>query len=128
LYYAVNLGFFRHHWWMTGVSLEPEVGISRTLPGGFHADLRLGLGYMHYFWRRKILVHEDGRYGEATNWGKPSVIMPLSVTVGYRGSSDRPVSVAPFVSSEGGQRPRKEGEPCLEQSTTRPDGWRLFWA
>lgn len=44
-FYAVNLGFFRDRWWMSGVSSEPELGIGRTIPGGFRTDLRLGLGY-----------------------------------------------------------------------------------
>lgn len=102
LYYRVSLGFFRHHWWMTGVSVEPELGVSHSLPGGFHADLGLGLGYMHYFWRRESLELEDGRYVPATDWGKPSVIMPLSATLGYRGDSNRPLNVAPFVSARWG--------------------------
>lgn len=102
LFYAVNLGFYRDHWWMTGISIEPEVGIERSIPGGFHADVRVGLGYMHYFWRRETLELEDGRYVEATDWGRPSLIVPLSATLGYRGSSDRPLGVAPFVSARWG--------------------------
>jgi hypothetical protein len=47
LFYALNAGFFRNYWWMTGVSFEPEIGVGRTLLGGLRADLRLGLGYQH---------------------------------------------------------------------------------
>lgn len=101
-FYGVNVGFFQHHWWMTGLSLEPELGIGRSLPGGLHADLRLGLGYMHYFWRRETLELEDGRYVEATDWGKPSLILPLSLTLGYRGDPGSPVTVQPFVSARWG--------------------------
>ena len=101
-FYGVNIGFFQHRWWMTGLSLEPELGIGRTLPGGLHADLRLGLGYMHYFWRRETLELEDGRYVEAKDWGRPSLILPLSMTLGYRGNPDTPVSVQPFVSARWG--------------------------
>jgi len=101
-FYGVNVGFFQHHWWMTGLSLEPELGIGRSLPGGLHADLRLGLGYMHYFWRRETLELEDGCYEKATDWGKPSLILPLSLTLGYRGDPDNPVSVQPFVSARWG--------------------------
>ena len=97
-FFGANLGFFRNHWWMTGVSLEPELGIGRSLLGGFHTDLRLGLGYMHYFWRRETLALENGRYVPATDWGRPSIILPLSATLGYRGDPDRPLSVSPFVS------------------------------
>jgi hypothetical protein len=32
LLFAVNVGFFRNHWWMTGLSLEPEIGVGRTSP------------------------------------------------------------------------------------------------
>lgn len=98
-FYALNLGFFRHHWWMTGVSLAPELGIGRSIPGGFRADLRLGLGYMHYFWRRETLELKNGRYVKATDWGHPSLIVPLSVTLEYRGDPTRPLSVSPFVSA-----------------------------
>lgn len=101
-FFAVNLGFVQHHWWMTGVSLEPEIGVGRTIPGGFHADLRLGLGYMHFFWRRKSLELKNGRYIQATDWGKPSFIVPLSVTLGYRGDPDHALSVSPFVSARWG--------------------------
>ena len=101
-FYGLNIGFFQHRWWMTGVSLEPELGIGRSLPGGFHADLRLGLGYMHYFWRREVLELEDGRYVKARDWGRPSLILPLSLNLGYRGDPDSPVSLQPFVSARWG--------------------------
>lgn len=101
-FYAVNVGFFRNQWWMTGISLEPELGIGRSLAGGFHADLRLGLGYMHYFWRRKTLEFNEGRYEESRSWGKPSLILPLSATLGYRGDSGDPLSVSPFVTARWG--------------------------
>jgi hypothetical protein len=101
-YYGVNVAFFRHKWWMTGVSLEPELGIGRTFSPGLQADLKLGLGYMHYFWRRESLELKDGTYVQATNWGKPSVILPLSLTLGYGGDPDKPLSVAPFVSARWG--------------------------
>jgi hypothetical protein len=99
LYYGVSLGFFRHHWWMTGVSIVPELGVGRRLPAGFRADVSLGLGYMHYFWRRKTLELKNGKYVEARNWGKPSAVLPLSVTLGHRGGSDQPVKITPFVST-----------------------------
>jgi len=101
-FYGLNIGFFQHRWWMTGLSLEPELGIGRSLPGGFHADLRLGLGYLHYFWRREVLELVDGRYVEAKDWGRPSLILPLSVNLGYRGNPDSPVSIQPFVSARWG--------------------------
>ena len=99
LYFGINLGFFRHHWWMTGASISPELGVSRLLPGGFHADLGLGLGYMHYLWRRETMELKDGRYREATDWGNPSLILPLSATIGYGGASDHSLKVAPFLSA-----------------------------
>lgn len=101
-FYGVNIGFFQHRWWMTGLSLEPELGVGRRLPGGLHADVRLGLGYMHYFWRRKVMELDDGRYVEATDWGKPSILLPLSLSLGYRGGPDSPVSVQPFLSARWG--------------------------
>ena len=102
LYYAVNLGFFRHHWWMTGISVEPEIGISREVAGGVHAQVGLGMGYLHYFWRRKTMELKDGRYVEATDLGSPSMIFPLSLTLGYRGDAHDPVSVAPFLTARWG--------------------------
>ncbi len=101
-FYAVNLGFFRHHWWMTGVSIEPDIGIGRMLAGGFRADLRVGLGYLHFFWRRKTLELEGGRYGESRDWGRPSVILPLSLSLGYPGKADHPSSVSPFITARWG--------------------------
>lgn len=98
LHYGASIGFFHDHWWMTGVSVVPEIGFGGGLAGGFHSDLHLGLGYMHYFWRRRTLELKDGRYVQTTDWGRPSVIVPLSLTVGYRGDPDHPISVAPFVS------------------------------
>ena len=99
---AVNVGFFRHHWWMTGFSIEPEVGIGRSLPAGFFADLRLGVGYLHYFWRRKRMKLDEGRYVDAEGFGNPSVILPLSVSLGYRGRGNQPISVSPFVTARWG--------------------------
>lgn len=100
LYAAANLGFFQHYWWVTGLYITTEMGVGYALPVGFHTDLRLGVGYLHYFWRRQILMLEDGRYVEATNWGKPSLMIPLSIMLGYRGNHDHPLRFAPFVSAQ----------------------------
>lgn len=100
LYHTANLGFFQHYWWMTGVFLDTGLGAGYALPLGFHADLRLGIGYMHYFWRRKSLELKNGMYVQAKDWGKPSLMVPLSVVLGYRGSSTRPLAVAPFISAQ----------------------------
>jgi hypothetical protein len=102
LLFGINVGFFRNHWWMTGVSLEPEIGIGRTLPGGLYTDVRLGVGYLHYFWRRKRLELEEGMYVPAMDWGSPSLIVPLSATLAYRGNQDDPLPVSPFVSARWG--------------------------
>jgi hypothetical protein len=100
LYHTANLGFLQHYWWMTGVFLNTELGVRQALPLGFYADMRVGVGDMHYFWRRKSLELKDGSYVQATNWGKPSLMLPLSVGLGYRGSSTRPIAVVPFVSMQ----------------------------
>jgi hypothetical protein len=102
VFYGVNVSFFRHHWWMSGVSVEPELGIGWRVAGGFEADIRIGLGYMHYFWRRKTLELREGRYVEAKDWGRPSLILPLSLTLGYPGEKDDPLSVSPFVTARWG--------------------------
>ncbi len=99
---GVNLGFFRHRWWMTSLSVEPELGVGWTFSGGFSADLRIGLGYMHYFWRRRTLELKEGRYANRRGWGKPSLILPLSATFGYRGGADDPLTVAPFLTARWG--------------------------
>ena len=102
VYYGVSVGFFRHNWWFSGVSIEPELGIGWRIGGGFQTDFRIGLGYMHYFWRRKSLELKEGRYVEATDWGRPSLILPLSLTLGYPGAYDDPLSVSPFVTARWG--------------------------
>lgn len=99
---AVSVAFFRDRWWMTGASLVPEIRIGRNLPGGVHAGLGLGAGYLHYVWRRKTLTLTDGRYVQATDWGRPSLLIPLSLTLGYRGNPERPLAVSPFVSARWG--------------------------
>jgi hypothetical protein len=100
LYYAANLGVFQNYWWMTGVYLDAELGISHAFDFGMHADLRLGVGYLHYFWRRQTFELEDGVYVPARDWGRPSVWVPLSVLLGYRGSPAHPLVVAPFVCAQ----------------------------
>ena len=96
---GMNVGFFQDHWWMTGLSFEPELRLGRGLPGGLKADLGLGIGYLHYFWRRETLSLEDGRYVESTSWGRPSVTLPLSLTVAFRGDSSHRASISPFVTA-----------------------------
>jgi hypothetical protein len=98
LYQTANLGFFQHHWWISGLFLNTELGASCRLPLGFHVDLRLGVGYMHCFYRRKILELKDGKYVRATDWGVPSLMVPLALELGYRGNSIHPRIIAPFVS------------------------------
>jgi len=102
LFFGVNVGFFRHYWWMTGVSLEPEIGLGRSLPGGFYAEMGLGIGYLHYFWRRERLELHAGSYEPSTDWGSPSFLIPVSATIGYRGNLDDPLPVSPFVSARWG--------------------------
>lgn len=98
LYHTAKLGFFQHYWWMSSVFFDTELGASYRLPLGFRADLRLGVGYMHYFWRRKILELKDGNYVQVTDWGKPSLMVPLSVEFGYCGTATQPLAASPFVS------------------------------
>jgi hypothetical protein len=100
LYQTANVGYFQHYWWMTGLFLDTELGIGRELPFGFNTDLRLGVGYLHYFWRRKVLELEDGEYVQVRNWGKPSVMVPLSMVLGYRGITAGSLTMAPFVSAQ----------------------------
>lgn len=97
LYHTANVGFFQHYWWMTGLFINTEIGAGYKLPGGFHADLKLGLGYLHYFWRRESLELRDGRYVHARDWGRPAVMVPLSLILGYLGSHDSPMAAAPFI-------------------------------
>jgi len=114
LSFAVNVGFLRNHWWLSGVSLAPEVGVGRSLPADLYADLRLGLGYLHYFWRRKTLKLRDGRYVPVRDSGSPSVILPLSATLGYRGSAETPLQASPFVSARWViQKPFFRGAPVV---------------
>jgi len=97
LYQTANVGFFQHHWWMTGLSLDTEVGLGRALPLGLHADLRLGLGYLHYFWRRQGFALRDGRYVHKTDLGRPSFLVPLAIVLGHRGRSSRTPAISPFI-------------------------------
>jgi hypothetical protein len=114
LYGTLNLGFFQHYWWMTGVFLSTELGVGYALPLGFHSDARLGLGYLHYFWRRQSLELKDGVYVPATDWGKPSIMVPFSLLLGYRGSHERPLRFAPFVSAQWAvQAPFTEEAPAM---------------
>lgn len=99
---GANLGFFRHRWWMSGVSIEPELGYGGTFSGGLHADMRIGLGYMHYFWRRESLELKEGEYVSVSSRGHPSLILPISVNLGYRGREANPLSVSPFVAARWG--------------------------
>lgn len=99
---VANLGFARDRWWMTSLSLEPEIRLGRALPGGLEADLGLGLGYMHHFWRRETWRPEGGRYVRPSHRGRPSLIIPLSWTLSYRGGADRRLAVSPFVSARWG--------------------------
>ena len=99
LYQTANLGLFQHYWWMTAAFLNTEMGSSFALPLGIRTDLRLGIGYLHYFWRRQLLELRDGVYAPVTDWGKPSLMIPLSLELGYRKKPSRPhaQTIEPFV-------------------------------
>jgi hypothetical protein len=128
IYQTANLGFFYHYWWMTGVFLETELGVGRDITRGFHADLRLGAGYLHYFWRRKTLELKDGKYVEATNWGRPSARLPLTLVLGYRGVSPRPLRLAPFVAAQWAvQTPFVDESPAMTHFLLLV-GVRINWA
>jgi hypothetical protein len=98
-YHTANIGYFQHHWWISGLFMDGELGIGRRLALGTHADLRLGIGYLHYFLRRETLELENGEYVSATDWGRPSIIVPLSLLVGYQGGSHEN-RVEPFLSAQ----------------------------
>ncbi|MEJ2185945.1 MAG: hypothetical protein P8Z36_08400 [Gemmatimonadota bacterium] len=96
LYQTGNLGFFLHYWWMTGVSLDTGLGVGRGLPLGLQADFRLGVGYLHYFFRRRELELRDGEWVETSGLGRPSLLVPASLLIAYSGPPARPLAVAPF--------------------------------
>ncbi len=97
-FFALSLRGFQHRWWMTGLSLTPEVGLGRRLAGGLHADVRVGLGYMHFFWRRTTWRAEGGRFQKVPRLGRASVALPLTLSLGYRGSDRRPIQIQPYAS------------------------------
>lgn len=114
LYQTANVGFFQHYWWMTGLFLDTELGVGWALPLGFQGDLRAGVGYLHYFWRRKTLELKDGKYVRATDWGRPSIFIPMSVVLGYRGSPAHPLAASPFFSVQWAiQAPFIEETPAM---------------
>jgi hypothetical protein len=94
---TANLGFFQNYWWMNGITADTELGIRRWLPLGLDVDLRVGAGYMHYFWRRQTLVLEGGRYVKARDWGRPSLVIPMSLVLGYSGNGANRLSMSPFI-------------------------------
>jgi hypothetical protein len=94
---SVDLGFFQSYWWMTAVFANCAFGMERSIAWGLVADLRLGLGYMHFFWRRKTLAFRDGKYVSARDWGHSSLLVPLSTSLGYEGTGARPWRVSPFL-------------------------------
>ena len=98
--YTANIGILRNYWWMTGAFADVEIGFRHSLPLGFYDDMRLGAGYMHYFWRRETFELKDGKYVRAIDFGNPSGIVPLSIVLGYRGNSARPKKIIPFVSAQ----------------------------
>lgn len=102
LSFGIDVGFFRDHWWMSGLSVTPEVRFTRDLAGGVRGGLGVGLGYLHYFWRRKTMVLRDGAWVEGTNRGRPSVQLPFSATLEYQGNGDRPLMVSPLVTARWG--------------------------
>lgn len=102
LYQTGNVGFFLHYWWMTGVSLDTGLGIGRTLPLGLHADFRLGVGYLHCFFRRRELELRHGEWVETRRLGRPSLLVPASLMVGYGGPPGWPLAVAPFFAARWG--------------------------
>jgi hypothetical protein len=114
LYGTANIGAFQNYWWMTGVYLSTEGGAGYAFRFGLHTDVRLGLGYLHYFWRRKTLELKNGAYVQTRNWGKPSVLVPLSIILGYRGSPARPLAVAPFIAAQWAvQAPFTDESPAM---------------
>jgi hypothetical protein len=100
LYQTANLGFFQHYWWMSGVYVNSEFGTGFTFGYGIHTDLRLGAGYLHYYFRRDTLEFRDGKYVNSTDWGRPSLMVPVSLILGYRGAGVNPDVISPFVSMQ----------------------------
>jgi hypothetical protein len=98
IYETVNAGFLQHYWWMTALYLDTDCGARFAFPFGFCSDINAGLGYMHYFFRRKTMELRNGEYIQAPDWGKPSIILPLSIGLGYIGKPGHALSVAPFLS------------------------------
>lgn len=98
LYQSVNTGFLQHYWWMSALYLDTESGTRFTAPFGFYADVNAGLGYMHYFLRRETMVLKNGSYVREPDRGMPSIIVPMSLSLGYSGKPDQQPLFAPFLS------------------------------
>jgi hypothetical protein len=98
LYESVNAGFLQHYWWMSALYMDTEFGAGFLFPFGLRSDITAGLGYMHYFFRRKTMVLRDGEYIQEADWGKPSVMVPLSIVLGYSGKPGHTLLFAPFLS------------------------------
>ncbi|HSG27556.1 MAG TPA: hypothetical protein VLA34_03675 [Candidatus Krumholzibacterium sp.] len=127
LYHTGNAGYFQDKWWMTGIYLDTELGAGLYLPLGLHADLRLGIGYLHYFSRRKTLELEGGRYVPSTDYGKPAAVFPMSLLIGYGGSRGRLTSISPFICAKWIiQTPFSEETPAMTHLLVL-GGVRIFW-
>ncbi|TAD98091.1 MAG: hypothetical protein EAZ97_11365 [Bacteroidetes bacterium] len=79
----IRLGIFYNRYNASGVYLATGIGYRYTMDLGLFVDGSLEVGYLHYFRPFATMTFKDGLYESGYDFGKPSVILPFTISIGY---------------------------------------------
>jgi hypothetical protein len=83
LFQTFKFGFFYHRFVQYGIQLYSEAGYRYLFKCGWYAEGMLGAGYIHSIPDVQIFILKDGKYVKKKNFGKPEMMIPVSLAVGY---------------------------------------------
>ena len=90
VFLTANLGGYHHRLLSSGIFLSSELGFRYRSSIGLFAQASVGAGYLHAFYPGEVYEFDDTeqRFQKATNTGRSSLLIPVSLGLGYKLGSD----------------------------------------
>jgi hypothetical protein len=93
---SVQVGYYRNKYAGDGLFVAPQL-VYRPQFGPLFAELKAGAGALYTMQPSQSLELQDGQWQTHDHGGKPTLMLPVGVSIGYNGRQAAP-AFAPFVS------------------------------
>jgi hypothetical protein len=98
---SVQSGFFYNNAAGSALFVHVDQGIRSRFKCGFFSEASLGIGYFHAFHPGDIYKRNSlDEYAKTTDFGKPSLMLSMSETIGFDLSQRYGIPIAPFIKGQ----------------------------